>query len=47
MLTLAANFGAASLTCAPCAGEEVFSTAESLFPGETIPAYSMTAWVQA
>jgi maltooligosyltrehalose trehalohydrolase len=46
-LTLAANFGATSLTCAPCAGAEVFSTTESLFPGETIPAYSATAWIQA
>jgi maltooligosyltrehalose trehalohydrolase len=46
-LTVAANFGATSLTCAPCAGEEIFSTAESLFPGETIPAYSAAVWIQA
>jgi maltooligosyltrehalose trehalohydrolase len=47
ILTLAANFGATSLTCTPCAGDEIFSTAESLFPGETIPAYSASAWIKA
>jgi maltooligosyltrehalose trehalohydrolase len=46
-LTLVANFGDTSLTCAPCAGEEFFSTTESLFPGETIPGYSAAAWIQA
>jgi len=46
ILTLAANFGATSLTCPLCAGEEIFCTSESLFPGETIPAHSATAWIQ-
>jgi len=46
ILTLAANFGADSITCPPCAGEEIFSTANSLFPGETLPALSATAWIQ-
>jgi maltooligosyltrehalose trehalohydrolase len=45
ILTLAANFGADSINCTPCAGAELLSTAESLFPGETIPAYSATAWL--
>jgi maltooligosyltrehalose trehalohydrolase len=47
ILTLAANFGAQSITCPPCPGEEIFSTVDSLFPGETIPAYTACAWLQA
>jgi maltooligosyltrehalose trehalohydrolase len=47
ILTLAANFSAESITCPPCAGAEIFSTAEAFFPAETIPAHSAAAWLQA